>query len=115
MRLVDEIDQFALAVGLSAIDLQAEFRGGIRAKVLDIGEPGMAVGLGLAGSQHIEVRAVEHVDRIGSCSGHPNPGNASSVVVRDTSGGGVIGNNAAKGKPLGLPAEPSNASSSLQK
>ena len=61
---------------------------------------GVAVGLGLAGPQQIEVRAVEHVNRLLSagalsrCLGHPNPGN---VAV----GGAVIGNNRPKGKPLG--------------
>ena len=102
MGLVDEIDQFAFAIGLPAIGLEAELRGGVSAKLLDVGELGMAVGLGLTGSQQIEVRAVEHVNRIGSCSGHPNPGNAAGVVVRDPRGGGVIGNNGGKGKPLGL-------------
>ena len=65
MRLVDEIDQLAFAVGLPAIGLQAELRRGLRAQLLDIGERRMAVGLGLAGPQQIEVRAVEHVDRRG--------------------------------------------------
>jgi len=32
MRLVDEIDQFAFAVGLPAIGLQAELLGGLGAK-----------------------------------------------------------------------------------
>src|SRR3984893_4328566 len=68
----------------------------------------MAVGLGLAGPQQIEVRAVEHVNRLGSCLGHPNPGNAAA-------GGAVIGNNKPKGKPLGRPTHPSNASSGSQK
>src|SRR5271155_277951 len=81
MRLVDEIDQLAFAVGLPAIGLEAELRGRLGAKLLDIGELGMAIGLGLARSQQIEVRAVEHVNRIGSCSGHPNPGNAVSSGV----------------------------------
>ena len=108
MRLVDEIDQFGFAAGLPAIGFQAELRGGVGAKFLDIGEGGMAVGLGLAGPQQIEVGAVEHVDRlgrrIGRYLGHPNPGN---VAV----GGAVIGNNGPKGKPLGALRPPSNASS----
>src|ERR1700720_2686276 len=52
----------------------------------------MPVGFGLAGPQQVEVRAVEHVNRLGSCLGHPNPGNAAA-------GGAVIGNNRLKGKP----------------
>jgi len=74
MRLVDEIDQLAFAVGLPAIGLETELRGGLSAKLLDIGKPRMAIGLGLAGPQQIEVGAVKHVNRIGSCFGHPNPG-----------------------------------------
>ena len=65
MRLVDEIDQLAFAVGLPAIGLQAELRRRFRAQLLDIGERRMAVGLGLARPQQIEVRAVEHIDRRG--------------------------------------------------
>ena len=73
MGIVDEIDQFAFAVGLPAIGLQAELRGSFRAKLLDVSKLGMAVGLGLAGPQQIEVRTVEHVNRLGGCLGHPNP------------------------------------------
>ena len=75
MGLVDEIDQLAFAVGLAAIGLQAELRGRIHAQLLDIGEPRMAVGLGLAGPQHVEVRTVENIDRLVGAFGHPNPGN----------------------------------------
>ena len=73
MGSVDEIDQFAFAVGLPAIGFQAELRRGFRAKLLDVDELCMTVGLGLAGPQQIEVRAVEHVNRLGRCLGHPNP------------------------------------------
>ncbi len=75
MGLVDEIDQLAFTVGLAAISLQAELRGGLHAQLLDIGEPGVAVGLGLAGPQHVEVRTVEHINRLVGAFGHPNPGN----------------------------------------
>jgi hypothetical protein len=68
MRLVDEIDQFAFAIGLPAIGFQAELRRGLRAKFLDV---------------------------------------TGNVAV----GGGVIGNNRPKGKPLGRPGPLSNASS----
>ena len=71
MGLMDEVDQFAFAVGLPAIGVQSELRGGVRAELLDIGERGMAIGLGLAGPQQVEVRAVEHVDRLGRRLGHP--------------------------------------------
>ncbi len=108
MRLVDEIDQFAFAIGLPAIGLQAELLRGLGAKFLDIGKCRMAIGLRLAHPQQIEVRAVEHVNRLGSCVGHPNPGN---VAV----GGAVIGNNSTKGKPLGRLGPASNASSGSQK
>ncbi len=96
MRLVDEIDQFAFAVGLPAIGLQAKLFGGLGAKFFDVGK------------LQIEVRAVEHVNRLGSCLGHPNPGN---VAV----GGAVIGNNRTKGKPLGRPGRASKASPGSQK
>src|SRR5258708_39571841 len=81
---------------------------GLGAKFLDVGKLRMAVGLGLAGPQQIEVRAVEHVNRLGSYLGHPNPGN---VAV----GGAVIGNNSSKGKSLGRLGDASNASSGSQK
>jgi hypothetical protein len=80
VRLVDEIDQFAFAVGLPAVGLEAELRGGKRAELLDVGEPGVAIGLGLAGPQQIEVRAVEHINRLGRSLGHPDPGNAAVVA-----------------------------------
>jgi len=78
--LVDEIDQFALAIGLPAIGLQPELCRGVGAQFLDVGERRMAVGLGLAGPQQIEVRAVKHVDGlgmayVGEAFGHSNPGN----------------------------------------
>ena len=38
MRLMDEVDQFALMVGLSAIGRQSELRGGLFAELFDIGE-----------------------------------------------------------------------------
>ena len=38
MRLMDEIDQFAFAIGLPAIGLQAELLRGLGAKFLDIGK-----------------------------------------------------------------------------
>ena len=56
MGLVDEVDQFAFAVGLPAIGVQAELRGGVRAELLDVGERGVAIGLRLAGPQQVEVR-----------------------------------------------------------
>src|SRR5216684_3004228 len=150
MGFVDEIDQFAFAIGLPAIGFQAEFRSGLRAKLLDVGELGMAVGLGLAGPQQIEVRAVEHVNRLGKTLGHPDPGNVAtesdstelnqtlslsfclSMISGQTlrvcpegkpvstfpdhaPGGGVIGNNGPKGKPLGRLVPPSNASSDCKK
>ena len=97
MRLVDEVDQFAFAVGLPAIGLEPELGRGLGAQLLDIGERGMAIGFGLAGPQQIEVRAVEHVNRLGRRSwAIQNPGN---VAV----GGGVIGNIRPEGKPLGRP------------
>ena len=102
---MDEIDQLALAIGLPAIGFQAELRGGLRAKLLDVGERRMAIGLGLAGPQQIEVRAVEHVNRLGRTVGHPDPGNVAA-------GGAVIGNNSAKGKPVGRRVIRSNTSSS---
>ena len=40
VRLVDEIDQFAFVIGLPAVGLEAELRGGLRAELLDVGEPG---------------------------------------------------------------------------
>jgi len=80
LRLVDEINQLALAVGLPAIGLQAEFGGGLHAQFLDIGERCVAVGFGLAGAQQIEVGTVEHINRRAFCSrgfynrglGHPD-------------------------------------------
>src|SRR6476646_8633901 len=69
---------------------------------LDVAERRMAIGFGLAGPQQIEVRAVEHVNRLGNS--HPNPGNVAVDCA-------VIGNNRAKGKPLTGPAAASNASS----
>src|ERR1700681_4517611 len=38
MRLVDAVNQFAFAVGLPAIGFQAELRGCLRTKLLDVGE-----------------------------------------------------------------------------
>jgi hypothetical protein len=78
MGFVDEVDQLTLPVRLPAIGLQTEFGASFRAQLLDVGKRGMAVGFGLAGSQQIEVRAVEHVNGIGSGLGHPDPGD---VVV----------------------------------
>ena len=65
MGLVDEIDQFALVVGLAAIGLQAELRRRLRAQPFDIGERRVAVRLRLPRPQHVEVRSVEHIDRRG--------------------------------------------------
>src|SRR3982074_1330143 len=48
-RLVDEIDQFAFAIGLPAIGFQAELRRCLRAQFLDVGERAMPVGVGPAG------------------------------------------------------------------
>ena len=93
VRLVDEIDQLALAVGLPAIGLQAELRRRFHAQLFDIGERRVAVGLRLPRPQHVEVRAVEHIDRRGRGLGHPDSSKRGRV------GRGVIGNNAAKGKP----------------
>src|SRR5260370_5475468 len=87
MRLVDEIDQLALAIGLPAIGLEAELRRGLRAQFLDIGELCMAVGLGFASPQHVEVRTVEHINRRCRGLGHPDSSNWGRV------GRGVIGNN----------------------
>ena len=110
MRLVDEVDQFAFAVGLAAIGLQAELRRGLRAQFFDIGERRMAIRLRLPDPQQIEVRAVEDIDRRGRGLG------ASWAIripaKRGGAGRGVIGNNAAKGKPSGLPECRPNASSS---
>src|SRR6185437_8516469 len=108
MGFVDEIDQFALAIGLPAIGLEAELRRGLDTELLDIGKGRMAVGLGLAYPQQIEVRAVEDVNRVGRCVGHPKPGN---VAV----GGGVIANNGAEGKPLSPVRPCPTASSGSQK
>ncbi len=65
MRLVDEVDQLALAVGLAAIRLQAELRCGFHAQLFDIGERRMAILFRLPYPQHVEVRAVEDIDRRG--------------------------------------------------
>ena len=72
--LVDELDQFALAIGLPAIGLQAELRGRLPAQFLDIGQRRMAVFLRLARPLHVEVRPVENIDRVGRCFSHSGPG-----------------------------------------
>src|SRR5437899_1134110 len=74
MRLVDEVDQLALAVGLPAIGLEAELRRGLPAQCLDVGQRGMAVLLGLARPEHVGVRPVENEDRVGCWFGHSYPG-----------------------------------------
>src|SRR3954469_24042567 len=108
MGLVDEIDQLALPVGLPAIGFQSELRRGLRTKLFNVGEGRMAVGVGLAGPQQVEVRAVKHVDRLGRTVGHRNPGNVAA-------GGGVIGNNRGKGKPLRPASRASDGSSKSKK
>ncbi len=65
MGFVDEIDQLAFAVGLSAIGLEAEARCGLDAKLFDVGQRGVAIGRGARASQQIKVRTVEDVDRLG--------------------------------------------------
>jgi hypothetical protein len=104
VSVVDEVDQFAFAIRLPAIGLEAVFGCSLSAQFLDVGERGMAVGFGLAGPQQIEVRTVEHVNRLGKAVGHPDPEKYGRV-------GRVIGNNGAKGKPLGRLPAASNASS----
>ena len=80
VSVVDEVDQFAFTVRLPAIGLEAVFGCSLSAQFLDVGKRGMAVGFGLAGPQQIEVRTVEHVNRIGSCLGHSGPGNIAAVA-----------------------------------
>ena len=69
--LVDEVDQFAFAVRLPTIGVQAELISRFCAEFFDIAEVGMALGLGLPGPQQIEVRAVEHKNCRGRGQGHP--------------------------------------------
>ena len=97
VSLVNEIDQLALAVGLAALGLHAELRRRFRAELFDIGKLRVAVRLRFPRPQHVEVRAVEHIDRRGRGLGHPDSSKGGRA------GRGVIGNNAAKGKPLGRP------------
>jgi hypothetical protein len=65
---MDEIDEFTLAVGLPAYGLNAETAGGVAAECLDIGELVVAVNLRFPRAKKVQVRAVEHVNRLG----HPN-------------------------------------------
>jgi hypothetical protein len=94
MRLVDEVDQLAFAVGLPAIGRQAELRRGFHAEAFDIGERCMAILFRLPYPQHVEVRAVEDIDRRGRGLGHPDSRKAGGRQVA-----GVIGNNGPQGKP----------------
>src|SRR4051812_43511685 len=51
MGLMDEVDQFAFAIGLATVGLEAVLRGGLHAELLHIGELGMPIGLRLANPQ----------------------------------------------------------------
>lgn len=74
VRLMDEVDQLAFAVGLPEVGLQAEGRRCLPAQRLDVGQRRMTVLFGLARPQHVEVRPVQDEDRVGCSFGHSNPG-----------------------------------------
>ena len=62
--LMHEVDQLALAVGLAAIGGQAITGRALVAELLHVGERVMAVGFRLAGAEQIQVRPIEHVNRL---------------------------------------------------
>ena len=74
-RLLDPGDQFAFDIGLLAGDLETERLAFGNRHLLDVGKRLRAVGLGLAGPEHVEVRAVENKDAVshGSCLLHWPP------------------------------------------
>ncbi|MOA19164.1 hypothetical protein D3C78_1395240 [compost metagenome] len=59
---MDPVDQFAFVVGLAELHLEAQPGSGAAAQGGNVGEGFMAVGGGLTGAEHIEVRAVENQD-----------------------------------------------------
>jgi hypothetical protein len=65
--LLDRLDQLPLVVGLPEVQVPAELVGHLPAPLLDIGQGGGAVGLGLPYAQQVEVGAVQHQDRGHTC------------------------------------------------
>jgi hypothetical protein len=62
-RLVDPLDQLVLGVRLPELD--RVLAGGRPAHRFHLGQGRRAVDLGLPGAEPVEVRAIEHVDRLG--------------------------------------------------
>src|ERR1700682_1848791 len=62
-RLMDPIDEFVFAIALMATNFQTEGAARFPARRLNVRERFMAVNLGLALAQQIEVRAVENEDQ----------------------------------------------------
>ena len=65
LGLLNPVDDLALVVGLAEFDREAEALRGLAAQLLDVVERRMAVVLGLARAERVQVRAVEDVDRLG--------------------------------------------------
>src|SRR5207237_304941 len=65
LRLMNPVDDLALAVGLAEFDGEIEAARSVAAQLLHLGERGMPVFLGLADPKRVEVRAVQDVDRLG--------------------------------------------------
>ncbi len=61
-RLLDPVDQCALVVRLERLDLAAELLGELLERGVDLGERGVAVDLGLARAEQIEVGPVQDHD-----------------------------------------------------
>ena len=109
--LVNEVDQFAFAIGLPAIGRQAEMRGGGVTELLDIGQCVMAVGLRLTRAEQIKVRPVEHIDRL--CHPKPKSSNVGEKMRGKRGFGRFISNKRLGWKPerrFGVLAKPSRYS-----
>src|SRR4051794_35906446 len=78
LGLVKPVDEFALAIGLTEVDLQSIAFGRLAAQLLDVLEGRMAVFLRLARAERIQVRPVEDVDRFGHESTGARPGSSGS-------------------------------------
>ncbi len=56
---LDAVDQFVLCIALKAVELVPELSCELNAALLNVGERGRTVNLGLAGTQEVQIRTID--------------------------------------------------------